>query len=112
MTEGQRWYKEYLDSSHWQDMRRKAFERYGRACTVIGFKIKRLNVHHLSYEFVGEEQEINDVRPLCWWHHWWAHHRLWKFQKIPLNRKELTKRYLEIRRFVFLRMRPSDWFRL
>lgn len=112
MSQLRDWYHEYLQSSHWKETRKKAYDRYGRRCSVIGCVIKRLHIHHLSYEFLGEEQEINDVRPLCWLHHWLCHRRLLGFKKIPLNRKNLTLRYIQVKRFHWRLFKPSDWLRL
>lgn len=112
LTEAQLWYQQYLKSSHWQHMRKRAFERYGRRCSVIHCRIKKLNIHHLSYQYIGEEREINDIRPLCWWHHFWAHRTFWGFRKIPLNRKHLINRYIIIKRFHWRSFRFSDILKL
>lgn len=112
MSEGKDWYHEYLYSAQWKENRRKAYDRYGSTCSVIGCRIKKLNMHHLSYEFIGTLKEINDLRPLCWVHHWLCHRHIWGFRKVPLNRKFLTKRYIEVKRFHWRLFRPSDWLRL
>lgn len=109
MTETQKWYREeYLRSSHWLNLRQRAFDRYGKACSVLGCKNKKINLHHLTYLHLGEMREINDVRPLCWIHHWFAHHKIWGMKKIPLNMKNLTERFIEIKRFHWRHFRFSD----
>ena len=113
MSELKKWYNEtYLRSSHWQDLRRRAFEKYGRKCSVVDCTIKKLNIHHISYEYLGEVREINDVRPVCWIHHKLCHWHLWGLKKVPLNRENLTRRYVEIKRFHWRHLRFSDIFRL
>jgi len=113
MSQLKEWYHTmYLKSSYWQDFRKRAFDRYGRQCSVVGCKIKKLNIHHLSYQYLGEARELNDVRPVCWIHHKLCHWYLGGLKKVPLNRENLTKRFLQVKRFHWRHMRFSDIFRL
>lgn len=112
MSTGKDWYQDYLASSHWKQMRKNVYNKYGSRCSVVGCRGKKLHIHHLSYQFVGTPQELNDLRPLCWLHHRLAHYRIFRWEKVPLNRKNLTLRYMEIKRFHWRSFRPSDWLRL
>lgn len=112
-TATQLWYQEYLQTDHWREMRRKCYDRYGNRCSIVGCMRNNLAPHHLSYQYVGEMRELQDLRPLCKWHHWLGHHHLFTpWKRIPLNRENLTKRYMQIKRFTWQHFRFSDWFRL
>ena len=54
----------YLKSDHWLNLRQAVIER-DRSCRVCN-STKRLNVHHRSYENLGNpEEEIKDLTLLC-----------------------------------------------
>lgn len=56
-------YVEYLESIHWQLIRKEALRRAGYRCQVCNGGSK-LNVHHRTYAHRGEERE-GDVIVLC-----------------------------------------------
>jgi 5-methylcytosine-specific restriction endonuclease McrA len=56
-------YADYLDSEHWKARSNLARERDGRQCRDCGSK-QNLNVHHLTYDRLGEER-LDDLITLC-----------------------------------------------
>lgn len=63
-TERQRQYREvYLRSDHWRATRLAALERAGNRCQVCNAD-KRLDVHHRTYERIGNERP-EDLTVLC-----------------------------------------------
>ena len=61
-------YEEYIHSLRWEMKRQEAFRHWGRICPVCGKVHVVLDVHHLSYARLGKE-EMNDLLPVCRWHH-------------------------------------------
>ena len=57
-------YKLYLLSEHWKHIRDMALNRDAYTCRICGTGIN-LRVHHVNYEHVGTEQELDDVVTLC-----------------------------------------------
>jgi 5-methylcytosine-specific restriction endonuclease McrA len=60
-------YPEYLQSEHWRQTRRRALERAAFHCRICGNGSRRnqpLNVHHLTYERLGQEAD-SDLIALC-----------------------------------------------
>lgn len=57
-------YKEYLQSERWRQNREKRLQIDGRMCAVCGSG-KDLNVHHLNYRNVGNEDIEKDLITLC-----------------------------------------------
>ena len=57
-------YQEYLQSKEWQIVRRKRLQIDGYRCQMCGTG-KNLQVHHISYEHLGQEKEIDDLVTLC-----------------------------------------------
>ncbi len=59
-------YAEYMDSTEWQEMRETALIQAGRKCERCG-AIESLQVHHLTYEHLGDElpEELLVVCPPC-----------------------------------------------
>lgn len=58
-------YKAYLMSDHWQEFRKYVLETRGRKCEDCGVTEGVVfDVHHLSYENLGDEQ-LEDVVVLC-----------------------------------------------
>ena len=57
-------YQEYLQSEHWLSVReeRKKIDNY--RCILCGSS-ENINVHHLSYENIGEENIYLDLLTLC-----------------------------------------------
>jgi 5-methylcytosine-specific restriction endonuclease McrA len=58
-------YKEYLQTEHWKNTRKKALKKAKYKCELCGSK-EDLNVHHKTYEHRGEEPP-EDLIVLC--HH-------------------------------------------
>lgn len=56
-------YKLYLQSKHWKATREFIINKYDGKCELCG-KEKGINIHHLTYERLGEETE-NDLMCLC-----------------------------------------------
>lgn len=56
-------YQEYLKSSHWRTMRRKALENAEHSCQLCNSD-SELNVHHRTYDRIGHER-LTDVIVLC-----------------------------------------------
>ena len=57
-------YKAYLQSDEWKKIRELALRRDGYTCRICGTAIN-LRVHHVNYEHVGTELELDDVVTLC-----------------------------------------------
>ncbi|MBQ9432954.1 MAG: HNH endonuclease [Synergistaceae bacterium] len=57
-------YREYLRSERWLSLRNQALKRDGFVCQMCGSGIN-LRVHHVHYEHVGTEYEIDDLVTLC-----------------------------------------------
>lgn len=57
-------YHEYLSSHSWWQKRCKAIKRAGGKCALCPNR-KRLTVHHLTYDRVGQEWP-EDMRVVCW----------------------------------------------
>lgn len=57
-------YQEYLQGSHWQEVKDRALNFYGRKCAECGVTEGQLDVHHLTYERLGCEH-IEDLIVLC-----------------------------------------------
>ncbi len=57
-------YEDYLKSAYWQQRRFFALRRAGFRCQVCNTDKKKLNVHHRSYERIGEEKYA-DIIVLC-----------------------------------------------
>lgn len=57
------WYKTYLQTKHWHDLRKRIFERDGYCCTRC-YCAARLEAHHLTYERLGHEL-LSDLTTLC-----------------------------------------------
>lgn len=57
-------YNDYLQSERWRQTREKRLQIDGRVCVVCGSG-KDLNVHHISYRNIGNEDIENDLITLC-----------------------------------------------
>jgi len=59
-------YKNYLKTKHWKYKRISIYRKYDRRCTKCGeaFQLIDSNVHHLTYERVGNELD-EDLVLLC-----------------------------------------------
>lgn len=63
-------YREYLKSDKWKRIARQRMEIDGYQCCMCGSRgtsNNTLEVHHLSYRFIGQEQErvYQDLLTLC-----------------------------------------------
>ena len=56
-------YKAYLNSPRWQAIRKRLYREYDYKCAMCGSP-KNLNVHHITYERLGEEKD-EDLTVLC-----------------------------------------------
>ena len=98
-------YKEFLRSDYWKSFSKEIREKHGR-CQDCG-KEHRLNVHHLTYDRLGQEKE-EDVVVLCKWCHTLRHLKNPKiiqcgrennYNKLSKNLKRINpKKYWEIKR--------------
>jgi hypothetical protein len=57
-------YSDYLLTEHWQQMRKAALHRAGYACQLCNASDTQLDVHHRTYERLGQEDEM-DLTVLC-----------------------------------------------
>lgn len=57
-------YNDYLQSDQWRKTREKRLQIDGRVCAVCGSG-KDLNVHHISYRNIGNEDIENELITLC-----------------------------------------------
>ena len=57
-------YEEYLQSDKWKKIRRERFRIDGYQCQICG-TAKNLDAHHVSYEHLGQPEEIDDLVTLC-----------------------------------------------
>ena len=57
-------YRDYLQTDHWQAMRRRALLRAGGHCQRCYADDQRLDVHHLTYDRLGCEREFG-LMVLC-----------------------------------------------
>jgi len=67
-------YLEYLESTHWHNLREMAFNRVNRKCEVCSLP-KKLQGHHLIYRSRLEDGIVDDIMCLCGkchdlWHEW------------------------------------------
>lgn len=56
-------YQAYLNSPKWQAIRKRLYRKYEYRCDLCGSP-KNLNVHHITYENLGEEKD-EDLTVLC-----------------------------------------------
>ena len=57
-------YEEYLNTEHWQLLREGYFERHDRKCGGCGTADGAIQLHHLTYSRIGNEDD-KDLTPLC-----------------------------------------------
>jgi len=63
MTDRQKEYSKYLNSDDWKQRRDFLKNKWGNKCVNCKSEDK-LSMHHLNYESLGNEEQI-DVVPLC-----------------------------------------------
>ena len=62
-------YLEYLTSKEWKEVRELALKRAGYKCQICG-STQNLDVHHNTYDHLGNETEhLEDLVVLCAEHH-------------------------------------------
>lgn len=66
-------YRQYLRSTHWRIIRTEAVKLAENRCSVCGSD-SNLNVHHLTYERLGQELQ-SDLQVLCYGCHQRVHER-------------------------------------
>ena len=66
------WYHSYLDSDEWKAKRQHVLERSQNQCERCGAAASE--VHHLSYQQVGQEP-LSDLIAICYWCHQREHGR-------------------------------------
>ncbi len=64
-------YEEYLKSEYWYALVRAKRHSVGNKCEKCG-STHRLEVHHLTYERLGQEK-LMDLQVLCSYHHKQVH---------------------------------------
>lgn len=75
-------YKDYIKSDRWREVAEAKKQSVGNKCEICNSS-KRLQVHHRTYERLGNENE-NDLTVLCWYCHAKFHNKLPKrFRKKP-----------------------------
>ena len=59
-------YQQYLQSDHWQDVRKRYWKSklHDGSCWACGEKNKPLQLHHKTYKRIGKER-LNDLILLC-----------------------------------------------
>lgn len=82
-------YKNYLQSEQWREKREMVFRFNGRQCVHCGSE-KRLHVHHVTYENLGNEK-LEDLMVLCESCHAEEHKRLKKINKYNHRDKKEVK---------------------
>jgi len=63
MTKRKKEYRDYLESDHWQNLRKEAFAKYGSICSAC-CEAPAKSVHHLRY-LSFYNITVEDVRPVC-----------------------------------------------
>ena len=58
-------YERYLKSYHWKCKRRAALFHHGKRCFKCGESGRILQVHHLHYRSLGNENVATDLVVLC-----------------------------------------------
>ena len=57
-------YYEYIHSEEWRQKRNQVLKRDGFRCQMCG-TAKNLRVHHISYEHLNQDEELDDLITLC-----------------------------------------------
>lgn len=97
-------YDKYLASDHWQKLKRRVYRKRGGKCEICG-KMWALEAHHVNYKYNNTNQEINYIKLVCHTHHILCHWGI--FGKIPMTPMALTKRFNQLKRQTWRRLRPS-----
>lgn len=65
-------YDAYLQTVHWQQVRERTYKIHGKRCTVGVDCSGPLDVHHRTYDNLGDELP-EDTEVLCRFHHYQKH---------------------------------------
>lgn len=79
-------YKQYLQSNHWREFRRKIYS-LRKTCQNCSAKNKKLNIHHKNYDCLWKEKN-SDVIVLCQDCHY-RFHKKPKWKKKMKNKENL-----------------------
>ena len=91
-------YKDYLDGSHWKDLKnRYQKSKLLKVCRVCGTN-KQLVLHHRTYNFLGQEHISIHVHLVCRRCHELIHYNPETKEKTPLTWKALTMRQTYLRK--------------
>jgi len=82
-------YEAYLQTNHWRTLRRKIYDLKKHKCQKCKKTISNYQVHHLSYERIGNEF-ISDLKLLCYDCHEKIHAKKTKAPKL-LKNKQITR---------------------
>ena len=94
-------YKEYLNSNSWKNLKAKVIKRDGGICQGCFLELP-LDVHHLTYERIGDELGV-DLISLCRQCHdrihlkpsyssnKWKDYMEWKTEKKPKDFDDMTE---------------------
>lgn len=81
-------YNEYISSPEWRAKRQERLEIDGHRCVVCHLT-DDLEVHHLHYESLGNEDALNDLVTVCKRHHYFLG-GIEKFQRYSLRKRVVT----------------------
>jgi len=82
-------YDHYLQSDEWKKLKETVLVRDNYKCAICGTS-KNLNIHHITYERLYNENSI-DLVTLCKYHHSKLHKILGKDRKFyPINILKIT----------------------
>lgn len=80
------YWNEYLQTNHWQSIKERTYKIHGRRCTLGVNCEGPLDVHHISYENLGEEKP-EDTEILCRKHHHMKHEAEKAFVRAQMERQ-------------------------
>ncbi|HVB20304.1 MAG TPA: hypothetical protein VNF51_03465 [Candidatus Paceibacterota bacterium] len=61
------YYRDYIQSAHWEVRKLQYYSRYAKACRICG-DTDRVELNHIKYGNYGREED-RDLVPLCRTHH-------------------------------------------
>lgn len=90
-------YVDYLKTFHWTETRNACVDACGGVCLGCRKKGKKLQVHHLHYNTIGNEDKC-DLKPLCRQCHEIAHGL--REKKKVVRKKSSTKKAVKTKAFL------------
>lgn len=86
-------YKDYLKTKHWINKKIQFLKNHKNECSMCGRKNCKLDLHHMTYENVGNEK-LDDLVVLCNECHTKVHKNLDKFKDTTILKhlKEIKKK--------------------